>query len=283
MNARIPGALLFCRADPASVRPPAPLLRERLLLAPAGPDWTLLVPAGTPWCDGAEPVDRVVAGWAGALAVGEPWPVVALWWDADRAGCVLATGFRRPVAYTWLADGTPAGEDEAMHTLAARLGLDPVLDARDLEPLTRPDPHADAPARLLGLTAVLSRHGLTLPPGLTPGEPATRLWATAEAHGAEPVAWQDRPAARPAEPDAVEEGPLGPWLRGPRASVLAVAQLAAGLPLLAWAAGRRSPGWATAAALLIAQGALGLAHARPRTPAAPAAVALVTGSATAGR
>ncbi|ORT61352.1 hypothetical protein [Streptomyces sp. CB03238] len=264
MNATFLGALLFCRADPASVRPSALLLRERLLLAPAGPDWSVLVPEGKPWLEGPEPVDRVVGGWAGALTVGVTWPVVALWWDTDRAGCVLATGFRRPVGYTWLADGTPAGEDEAMHTFAARLGLDPVLDVQDLEPLTRPDKHADAPARLLGLTAVLSRHGLTLPQGLTPGEPAARLWAAAEARGAEPVEWHGWLDAVRTELDAVEQGPLGPWLCGPRARALATAQLAAGLPLLAWALTRRNPGWATAAALLIAQGALGLTYDRLR-------------------
>ncbi|MFC8919024.1 hypothetical protein ACFT5C_24990 [Streptomyces sp. NPDC057116] len=265
MNATSPGALLFCRADTASVRTAALLLRERLLLAPAGPDWSVLVPEGKPWREGAEPVDRVVGGWAGALTVGVPWPVVALWWDADRAGCVLATGFRRPVGYTWLADGTPAGEDEAMHTFAARLGLDPVLDVRDLEPLTRPDEHADAPARLLGLTAVLSRHGLTMPSGLAPGEPAPLLWSAAEARGAEAVEWRGVLDVVRTELDAVEEGPLGPWLCGPRARALATAQVAAGVPLLAWAVARRSPGWATAAALLITQGALGLAYDRVRT------------------
>ncbi|MER7108586.1 hypothetical protein [Streptomyces sp. NPDC000229] len=264
MNATSPGALLFCRTDVPSVRPPALLLRERLLLAPAGPDWSVLVPEGAPWREGAEPVDRVVAGWAGALTIGVTWPVVALWWDADRAGCVLATGFRRPVGYTWLADGTPVGEDEAMHTFAARLGLDPVLDTQDLEPLTRPDPHATAPARLLGLTAVLSRHGLTLPSGLAPGEPATHLWAAARAQGAEPVEWQGWLDAVRTELDAVEKGALGPWICGPRARALATAQLAAGVPLLAWALTRRSPGWATTAALLIAQGALGLAYDRLR-------------------
>ncbi|MGA4956048.1 hypothetical protein [Streptomyces lavendulocolor] len=284
MNATSPGALLLCRADAAAVRPPALLLRERLLLTPAGPDWTLLVPEGAPWRDGGEPVDRVVAGWAGALAIGVSWPVVALWWDADRAGCVLATGFRRPVGYTWLADGTPVGEDEAMYTFAARLGLDPVLDARDLEPLIRPDRDADAPARLVGLTAVLARHGLTLPPGIAPGEPATRLWATAEVEGAEPIAWQGWLDAVRTELDAVEEGPLGPWLLGPRARALATAQLAAGVPLLVWALGRRSPGWATAAALLITRGALGLAYDRLRTPAAAAPVtAPATMSGPAGR
>ncbi|QGV78611.1 hypothetical protein [Streptomyces ficellus] len=265
MNATSVGALLFCRADRTSVRPPALLLRERLLLAPAGPDWSVLVPEGAPWREGAEPVDRVVAGWAGALTVGVTWPVVALWWDTDRAGCVLATGFRRPVGYTWLADGTPVGEDEAMHTFAERLGLDPVMDARDLEPLTRPDELADAPARLLGLAAVLARHGLTLPPGLVPGTPAVLLWAAARERGAEQLEWQGWLDAVRSELDAVEEGPLGPWICGPRARALATAHLAAGLPLLAWALTRRSPGWAATATLLVTQGALGLAYDRLRT------------------
>ncbi|MDN3297021.1 hypothetical protein QWM81_23840 [Streptomyces ficellus] len=264
MNATSVGALLLCRAQPPSVRPAAHLLRERLLLAPAGPDWSVLVPEGRPWLEGGEPVDRVVAGWAGALTVGAAWPVVALWWDADRAGYVLATGFRRPVGYTWLADGTPVGEDEAMHTFAARLGLDPVLDVQDLQPLTRPDKDADARTRLVGLIPVLARHGLTLPPGLAPGEPAARLAAAAQEHGADLVERHGRPDALRAELDAVEEGALGPWLRGPRARTLATAQLAAGVPLLAWALTRRSAGWAAAGALLIAQGALGLTYDRLR-------------------
>ncbi|MFF8287883.1 hypothetical protein ACF068_01460 [Streptomyces sp. NPDC016309] len=296
MNATSPGALLLCRADTASVRAPAPLLREPLLLAPAGPGWTVLVPEGGPWRDGTEPVDRVAAGWAGALGVAGTWPVVALWWDEGRAGCILATGFRRPVGYTWLADGTPAGEDEAMHTFAARLGLDPVLDVQDLEPLIRPDPHAAAPARLLGLTAVLTRHGLTLPPGLTPGAPASRLWAAAEERGAEPVAPATRPGGTAPEtprpggtaPETPRPGDTAPESRpgraapahralaarphGPRhrARALATAQLAAGLPLLAWALTRRSPGWATTAVLLIARGTLGLAHEHPPYAPVPA-------------
>lgn len=168
-----PGALLLCRADPDSVAPVAQLLRERMLLTPAGPEWTALVPEGKPWLQGGEPVDRVLTGWAGALAVGVPWPVLALWWDADRSGYTLAAGFRRTVGYVWLANGTPAGEDEAMRTFAARLGLDPVLDAQSLDGLTRPDPAADARARLLGLLAVLTRAGMTLPAASPRANPPT--------------------------------------------------------------------------------------------------------------
>jgi hypothetical protein len=127
-----PGALLLCRAEPASVAPAAQLLRERMLLTSAGAEWSVLVPEGKPWQNGGEPVDRVLTGWATALAVGAPWPVLALWWDADRSGYLLASGFRRPVGYIWLANGTPAGEDEAMRTFAARLGLDPVMDVQSL-------------------------------------------------------------------------------------------------------------------------------------------------------
>ncbi|MEX0173347.1 hypothetical protein [Streptomyces sp. LMG1-1-1.1] len=272
------GALLLCRADPPAVRPPAGLLREQLLLAPAGAGWSVLVPEGKPWLHGGEPVEQVVTGWATALAVSAAtWPVVALWWDRERAGLTLAAGFRRTVGYTWLADGTPVGEDEAMRTFAARLALDPVLDVQALEPLTEADPEADAHARLVGVVAVLARAGLALPTGLTPGENADRLRSVALAQGAEQLegpgdgiapaltklkAWGGD-AVR-AELDAVAEGPLGSYLRGPLARALSGVQLAAGVPLLAWGIGRRSGGWATAGALLVAHGALGLACDRPR-------------------
>lgn len=272
------GALLLCRADPTAVRPPAQLLREQLLLAPAGDDWSVLVPEGKPWLHGGEPVEQVVTGWATALAVSAAtWPVLALWWDRDRAGITLAAGFRRTVGYTWLADGTPVGEDEAMRTFAARLALDPVLDVQALEPLTEPAPDADAHSRLVGIVAVLARTGLALPTGLVPGDSADRLRSVALAQGAEQLEWPGigvSPArmklrawgshAVRAELDVVEEGPLGPYLRGPKARVLGGAQLAAGVPLLIWGIGRRSGGWATAGALLVAHGALGLVYDRLR-------------------
>lgn len=279
MDATSPvGALLLCRAEPETVRPVAHLLRERMLLAPAGDGWSVLVPEGTPWRGGlpqderepkageaAEPVDRVLGGWATALAVGSTWPVLALWWDGDRAGYTLAAGFRRPVGYVWLADGTPAGEDEAMRTFAERLGLDPVLDVQALEALTRPDPEADARARLRGLLAVLTRIGLTLPAGLDPGASAASLTAGAGSGPAvERIAWTGWRDAVRVELEAVENSRVGPWVRGPRARALAGAQLAAGLPLALWGAGRRSGGWVFAGALLMVHGALGLAYDRIR-------------------
>ncbi|GGU71661.1 hypothetical protein GCM10010275_02400 [Streptomyces litmocidini] len=259
------GALLLCRGEPPEVRPSARFLREPLLLAPAGAEWTVLVPEGKPWLHGGESVERVVTGWATALAVPAGGrPVVALWWDRDRAGLTLAAGFRRTVGYTWLADGTPVGEDEAMSTFAARLALDPVLDVQALEPLTAPDPDADARTRLVGVVAVLARAGLALPAGLVPGESADRLRSAALDRGAEELeghGWRD--AVR-AEPDGPEGGPVGLCPRGPGARALGGAQLAAGVPLLLWGAGRRSGGWTTAGALLVAHGALGLAHDRLR-------------------
>ncbi|WP_433403208.1 hypothetical protein [Streptomyces sp. CA-146814] len=274
MNATSTGALLLCRADPETVRPLAHLLREQMLLTRAGEEWSVLVPEGKPWRGtgpsggGPEPVDRVIGGWAGALAVGSSWPVLALWWDGDRAGYTLAAGFRRPVGYIWLADGTPVGEDEAMRTFAARLGLDPVLDLQALEELTRPDPESDADARLRGLLAVLTRTGLTLPTGLGPGESADRLRSVAAVQrGVERVEWSGWRDAVRVELDAVESSSLGPWVRGPRARAIAAAQLAAGLPLLLWGARRRSGGWAAAGAVLLAQGALGLAYHRARAGA----------------
>lgn len=258
------GALLLCRAEPAAVRGPAQLLREQLLLAPAGPDWSVLVPEGKPWQDGGEPVDQVVAGWAAALAVGATWPVLALWWDADRAGYTLAAGFRRPVGYTWLADGTPAGEDEAMRTFATRLALDPVLDVQALEPLTRPDRDADAQARLVGLTAALARAGLALPEGLTPGDGADRLRAVAELRGAEELAWSGWKDAVRAEIEVVESGRFGSYLRGSKARAVVAAELAVGLPLTVWGIARRSGGWTAAGLLLLADAAVGLAWNRLR-------------------
>jgi hypothetical protein len=259
-----PGALLLCRAEPDSVAPAAGLLRERMLLTRAGEAWSVLVPEGGPWLRGEEPVDRVMTGWATALAVGAPWPVLALWWDADRGGYTLASGFRRPVGYVWLANGTPAGEDEAMRTFAARLALDPVLDVQSLDRLTAPDRSADARARLRGLLAVLTRVGLDLPAGLAPGEPADRLREAA----------RDQPDARPIEGEgqrdtvrgeleAVASRRLTPWLPwsgDPKARGLALAQMAVGLPLAAWGLRHRSGGWLTAGALLLAHGALGLSY-----------------------
>ncbi|MEU4919740.1 hypothetical protein AB0G29_10295 [Streptomyces parvus] len=274
MNATSTGALLLCRADPETVGPLAHLLREQMLLVRAGAEWSVLIPEGKPWRAGgaeqdtAEPVDRVLGGWATALAVGSSWPVLALWWDADRAGYTLAAGFRRPVGYVWLTDGTPVGEDEAMRTFAARLGLDPVLDVQALEALTRPDPEADAEARLRGLLAVLTGTGLALPAGLSPGESADRLRSVAavqrQVDRVEWAGWRD--AVR-VELDAVESSRIGPWVRGPRARAVAAVQLAAGLPLLLWGARRRSGGWAAAGAVLLAQGTLGLAYERARAGA----------------
>ncbi|WP_328536739.1 hypothetical protein [Streptomyces sp. NBC_00344] len=257
------GALLLCRAAPSAVRPAARLLRERLLLAPAGEGWSVLVPEDKPWLHGDEPVDQVAAGWATALAVASSWSAVALWWDGERAGFVLGTGLRRPVGYLWLADGTPAGEYEVMRCVGVRLELDPVLDVQTLTELTLRDPAADAAARLLGLTAVLSRIGLTLPTGLAPGEPADRL---REVVRVQPAAEQLDPSALrnpvQAERDVFEEGPLGQWSRGRRARLLGGAELMAGIPLAAWGLRRRSGGWTAAAALLMAHGALGLGYDR---------------------
>ncbi|MFE9770947.1 hypothetical protein ACFYOV_04535 [Streptomyces sp. NPDC005931] len=271
-----PGALLLCRVEPVDVAPVARLLRERMLLGGAGEGWSVLVPEGRPWLEGAEPVDRVVAGWASALAVGASWPVLALWWDPDRAGYTLASGFRRPVGYVWLANGTPAGMDEAMRTFAGRLGLDPVLDVQELDRLTEPDAAADAVARLSGLLAVLGRAGVSLPPELTPGAPAARLHEAAGPlpgvrevdgrPGAEelPAVGQGGPAeqgevrpaaAERATPPAARHLARLSWATTPAP---AVAQLAAGLPMALWGLRHRSAGWITAGALLLAHGTLAL-------------------------
>ncbi len=268
------GALLLCHAEPESVAPAARLLREDMLLAAAGEEWSVLVPEGRPWLEGGEPVDRVLTGWATALAVGVTWPVLALWWDADRAGYTLASGFRRPVGYVWLANGTPAGEDEAMRTFAGRLGLDPVLDVRSLDELTRPDSAADARARMRGLIAVLTRAGVSLPVGLVPGQDADSLRAVARVRPhIRLLEWAGRRDALRAELDAVldavEGGRLGPrlpWTGGPRAPTLALAQVAVGLPVTLWGLRRHSGGWIAAGVVLLAHGALVLAYDLTHVP-----------------
>jgi hypothetical protein len=254
------GALLLCRAAPGSVVPGAHLLRERMLLTGAGEEWSVLVPEGGPWRHGGEPVERVVTGWATALAVGAPWPVLGLWWDPDHVGYTLVSGFRRPVGYAWLTNGTPVGEDEAMRTFAARLGLDPVLDMQALEQLAKPDARADARARLRGLLAVLTSVGVSLPTGLAPGTPvdlreAARLFPDARTIEG-PEWWKEARAERA----AVDHARLGCWVAGPRARTLALVQMAAGLPLTAWGLRHRSGGWTAAGVLLLTHGALGPAY-----------------------
>ncbi|MEF9906343.1 hypothetical protein [Streptomyces sp. P9-A2] len=298
----VPGALLLCRAEPGSVVPAARLLHERMLLARAGDDWSVLVPEGGPWRSGTDPVDRVVNGWAVALTVGVSWPVLALWWDGERAGFTLAIGFRHPVGYVWLADGTPAGMEEAMRTFGGRLGLDPVLDMQALEELTEPDSAADAFARLSGVLAVLTRAGVSLPPGLVPGENADGLLEAArlqpdtrrieaDGSGEESTAGERsatgggerggqtreqtreqkqrreygaREADRPGGATGAGHPVLWPSRAGspssmPAVPVLALVQMAAGLPLAVWGLRHRSGGWIVAGTLLLAHGALALA------------------------
>lgn len=242
-HSRAAGVLLLCRAEPDRVRPSAQLLREPLLLAPAGEGWSVLVPGEEAWREEGSQIAAMTADWAHALTVAETWPAVGLWWDEQGAGFVVASGFRRTVGYTWLADGTPLGGEDAMTALRARLGLDPVLDAEAFDRLTEADSDADAAARVLGLIAVLSRAGLHLGTGLAPGAGAERLRAAAGSlPEAEPVEWPGWRAA----------------VRGPRARALGVAEVAVGAGLLLW--GRRRPRVRLAGALLVADGALTIAY-----------------------
>lgn len=175
-----------------------------------------------------------------------------------------------------------------MRTFAARVGLDPVLDLQALDQLTKPDLAADARARLRGLLAVLARVGVSLHPDLSPGEPADRLReAAALQPDSLPVEWPGRSDAV-AERDTVDHSRLGPWMPwtgGPRARALALAPVAAGVPLTVRGVRRRDGGLIAAGALFLAHGLLSLAYAltrprdrpsregptpRPRRPAAPA-------------
>ncbi|GAA3045383.1 hypothetical protein GCM10020000_26350 [Streptomyces olivoverticillatus] len=179
---------------------------------------------------------------------------MGLWWDEEGAGFVVAAGFRRTAGYTWLADGSPLGDESAMTALRARLGLDPVLDAAAFDRLTRPDSDADAPARVLGLIAVLARAGLRLPPGLAPGTSAQSLRdAVGMLASAEAVEW-------PGWRQAVRTGLDGEWIWGTKARALGGAEVAVGLGLLALSRRRRGRAWQVAGAALFADGALTLAY-----------------------
>ncbi|MEV4441313.1 hypothetical protein AB0K09_20275 [Streptomyces sp. NPDC049577] len=244
------GVLLLCRAEPDRVRPSAQLLREPLLLAPAGEGWSVLVPGEDPWHEGETGVAAITADLAHALAMAEPWPVVGLWWDEDGAGFVVAAGFRRTAGYTWLADGTPLGGEEAMTALRARLGLDPVLDGAALDRLTEPDSDADARARVLGLVAVLTRTGLRLPTGLAPGLGADGLRAAAGMLAVtEAVQW-------PGWRAAVRTGLHAAGRGAGRLRLLGAVEVVAGAALLARGRGR----WRAAGAVLVADGALTIAY-----------------------
>ncbi|MDQ0811244.1 hypothetical protein QFZ63_002958 [Streptomyces sp. B3I7] len=248
------GVLLLCRARPDAVAPVVPVLRERVGLAEAGDGWTLLVPEGTPWRSG-ETVERVATGWAYALAVGVSWPVLAVWWDADRCGCVLASGFRRPVGYVWLANGTAVGEDEAMRTLGEGLGVASGATTGGvgaLLALTRPDSSVDGGGRLRGLLTVLEEGvGVRLPEGVVPGE---------SAEGVEGV--RVREVVREVVPGVAargraEGGGGGMAVPGVGARVVALAQVGVGVPVVVWGVRRRRGGWVVAGLLLVVDGVVG--------------------------
>ncbi|MFF4217805.1 hypothetical protein [Streptomyces nondiastaticus] len=260
-HSRAAGVLLLCRAEPGRVRPSAQLLNEPLLLVPAGEGWSALIPGEDSWRTEGTDLATATAGWAHALAVAEPWPVVGLWWDAVGAGFVVASGFRRTAVYAWVADGTPIGEESAITALRARTGLDPVLDGAALDGLTRPDADADAVARMRGLLAVLSRTGLHLPPGLAPGVPADGLRASAGAlPAAEAVYWPGWREAVRAGFEAADSGRLGAWTRGPRARALGVGEVVAGAALALWGCRRGRRGAAAVGAVVLADGVLTLAY-----------------------
>jgi hypothetical protein len=233
------GVLLLCRARPDAVVPVVPVLRERVGLAEAGDGWTVLVPEGEPW-RGGETVERVATGWAFALAVGVSWPVLAVWWDADRCGCVLASGFRRPVGYVWLANGTAVGEDEAMRTLGEQLGVEEPEGAGALLALARTDSAVDGRGRVRGFVGVLEGVGVRLPEGMVVGEPLRRGLG-------EVVPGAAMGGVEPAVGAAVGSG----------ARVVALVQVGVGVPVIVWGVWRRRAGWVVAGVLLVVDGVVG--------------------------
>ena len=175
------------------VRRPAAhlLLCERMLLTGAGPGRSVLVPEGSPWLYGDEPVDRVLTGWATALAVGAPWPVLALWGASTapdtRSGPACAD---RPATSGSRTARRPARTGDAH--LANRLGLDPVRELRSLEELTKADSGADARPVCAACSPSYARTG-SPPAGRTPGDPPTRPHETTSGRPGHPA---DRVAGR---------------------------------------------------------------------------------------
>ncbi|GGW57829.1 hypothetical protein [Streptomyces griseoloalbus] len=77
--------------------------------------------------------------------------------------------------------------------------------------MTEPDPAADAPARLSGVRAVLTRVGVLAPPGLVPGEPADRLFQAARIQrGARSAEEREGGAPSGAPPPADRPAPPSP-------------------------------------------------------------------------
>jgi hypothetical protein len=106
--------------------------------------------------------------------------------------------------------------------------------------------------------------GLSLPAGLAPGEPADRLRdVVRDRPVAVPIEWGSRRETVRDELQVAAGRRLTPWLPwsgDPKARTLALAQLAAGLPLTAWGLRHRSGGWLAAGTLLLAHGALGVLY-----------------------
>lgn len=262
MDATPTGVLLFCRADPDEAAAPARLLRERGVLAPAGAGWSLLVPEGRPWRDGSEPVERIATGWATALAVGGPWPVVALWWDRERAATPSRTGSAGPSTTPGSRTAPPRARTRpcspspsaSASTRSSTCGTSRRSPAPTRTPTPAPASSASSPCS--------AASGWSRRRGCGPARPPS---ACSPPPGPAPARGTSRAATR-ATPYAPDRPP---GLDGPEAAArilraVAALQLAAGPPLLVWSLTRRAPapGWAAAGALLTVQGALGLGLAR---------------------
>ncbi|MER0246123.1 hypothetical protein AAHZ94_29950 [Streptomyces sp. HSW2009] len=188
----------------------------------------------------AVPDSGAVADLARTVAAGEAWPVIGVWWGPDGAGFTVAAGFRRPVGFAWLADGTPAGPPEAAGALIARLGLDPVLDGAALDELTgvgrttlapgAPDPEGptapDAPSALESSSAPEDPSAATGPAGQeTPSAGEAPATPDASRPGGGPAG-----AGRPEHSAAVQQRLVGLLAIVSRAGLRLPDQVAPGAP-----------------------------------------------------
>lgn len=181
-----------------------------------------------------------MTGLATALAVGAPWPVLALWWAADRGGYVTSARRRRL-----------GGRGRGYAHLRGPLG-------------SRPGPGRSVPRSPHDACAAYSRSSHAWAwSSLQASLPANRPTASARCPGTgrTPAPSRGR-AGRWSAPNSKwsrapphPRGSPGPAPRRP-----ALAQPAAGLPPATWALRYLSGGRLTSGALRPAHGALGLSH-----------------------
>ncbi len=226
------GALLLCRAEPDSVAAVAPLLGERMPLVRAGAEWACSSRRGRALAarrrTGRPRAHRLERG----PRRRRPVAVLALWWDADRAGYTLASRIPPPRRLRVARGRHPAGEDEANADLRRPSRPGPRPGRPVAGPADEPRTPRSTPVPGCADCSRSSRaRESRSPPDSTPADPPT---ASARPPRALPDARRTEAAGRHPTADESRLAPGCPGWAAPGARALAVAQVAAGLSLTAW-------------------------------------------------